>query len=225
MELTVHSPKKYQLAHLLEKGHAKRGGGRTKAVPHIAPAEESAVKQLESDIKKAIGAFAWMSFFTDRPAFLTATFISEVTRSLYSISPFMTSDAKLSICTFAMLSPHFPASEFQAFILIIHVVNKCNIIEEMGIPFAYDHFAEGESPDPPFLCYLLPGSDNFAADGRVYYKVSEVRIELYTDFKDMTLEEKVTAVLDNHGIFYEQSEVWIEEEKLYEVAFEFAMPV
>ena len=99
------------------------------------------------------------------------------------------------------------------------------IIEEMGIPFAYDHFAEGESPDPPFLCYLLPGSDNFAADGRVYYKMSEVRIELYTDFKDVSLDEKVTAVLDNHGIFYEQSEVWIEEEKLYEVAFEFAMPV
>ena len=99
------------------------------------------------------------------------------------------------------------------------------IIEVMGIPFAYDHFAEGESPDPPFLCYLLPGSDNFAADGRVYYKMSEVRIELYTDFKDVSLEEKVTAVLDNHGIFYEQSEVWIEEEKLYEVAFEFAMPV
>lgn len=99
------------------------------------------------------------------------------------------------------------------------------IMEEIGIPFAYDHFAEGESPDPPFLCYLLPDSDNFAADGRVYYKMSEVRIELYTDFKDMTLEEKVTAVLDNHGIFYEQSEVWIEEEKLYEVAFEFAMPV
>ncbi len=99
------------------------------------------------------------------------------------------------------------------------------IIEEMGILFAYDHFAEGESPEPPFLCYLLPGSDNFAADGRVYYKMSEVRIELYTDFKDVSLEEKVTAVLDNHGIFYEQSEVWIEEEKLYEVAFEFAMPV
>lgn len=98
------------------------------------------------------------------------------------------------------------------------------IIEEMGIPFAYDHFAEGESPDPPFLCYLLPGSDNFAADGRVYYKMSEVRIELYTDFKDVSLEEKVTAVLDNHGIFYEQSEVWIEEEKLYEVTFGFAMP-
>jgi hypothetical protein len=55
LELTVCSPKKYQLAHLLEKGHAKRGGGRVKAQPHIAPAEESAVAQLESDIKKALG--------------------------------------------------------------------------------------------------------------------------------------------------------------------------
>lgn len=55
LELTVYSPRKYQLAHLLEKGHAKRGGGRTKAVPHIAPAEESAVRELESDIKKALG--------------------------------------------------------------------------------------------------------------------------------------------------------------------------
>lgn len=40
------------------------------------------------------------------------------------------------------------------------------LLEGLGIPFAYDHFAEGEGPDPPFLCYLLSGSDDFAADGR-----------------------------------------------------------
>ena len=39
------------------------------------------------------------------------------------------------------------------------------MIEELGLPFAYDHFAEGESPEPPFVCYLLPGSRNFAAAG------------------------------------------------------------
>ena len=55
LELTVCSPKKYQLAHLLEFGHAKRGGGRTKAQPHIKPAEESAVKELENTIHKALG--------------------------------------------------------------------------------------------------------------------------------------------------------------------------
>ena len=28
------------------------------------------------------------------------------------------------------------------------------LVEEMGLPYAYDHFAEGESPDPPFICFL-----------------------------------------------------------------------
>ncbi len=97
------------------------------------------------------------------------------------------------------------------------------IIKEMGITFAYDHFAEGESPDPPFICYLLPGSDHFSADGGVYYKINEVHIELYTDCKDLSVEEKVEAVLDRHGIFYARSEVWIESEKLYEVLYSFEM--
>ena len=95
------------------------------------------------------------------------------------------------------------------------------MISKMGIPFAYDHFAEGESPDPPFLCYLIPGSDNFAADGKVYHKVGQVHIERYTDSKDPAVEEKVTAVLDEHGIFYDQTETWIDSEKLYEVLFSF----
>lgn len=95
------------------------------------------------------------------------------------------------------------------------------IIKETGIPFAYDHFAEGESPDPPFICYLLTGSDNFAADGRVYYKINEVRIELYTDSKDLAVEQLLEDVLDAHEIFYNKSETWIDSEKLYEVLYQF----
>ena len=94
------------------------------------------------------------------------------------------------------------------------------MLREIGLPFAYDHFAEGESPKPPFICYLLPGSNNFAADGKVYFHINEVRIELYTDKKDLSVETKVTAVLDKHGIFYNRSEVWIASEKLYEVIFQ-----
>nr|DAJ01106.1 MAG TPA: tail completion protein [Caudoviricetes sp.] len=99
------------------------------------------------------------------------------------------------------------------------------MLNEMGIPFAYDHFAEGESPEPPFICYLLPQSDHFSADGKVYYKISGVHIELYTDIKDLSVEQKVEAVLDTHGIFYEKSEVWIESERLYEVLYTFEMEV
>lgn len=93
------------------------------------------------------------------------------------------------------------------------------ILEESGIPFAYDHFAEGESPEPPFICYLLPGSDNFAADGQVYFQISEARVELYTDRKAPDVEAKLETVLDAAGIFYNKSEVWIQSEKLYEVLY------
>lgn len=97
------------------------------------------------------------------------------------------------------------------------------MLTESGLPFAYDHFAEGESPEPPFLCYLLPGSENFAADGVVYFRINEVRVELYTDRKDPEVEAKVEAVLDVAGIFYNKSEVWIPSERLYEVLFSFMM--
>lgn len=95
------------------------------------------------------------------------------------------------------------------------------ILNETQIPFAYHHFAEGESPEPPFICYLLPGSNNFSADGKVYYKINEVHIELYTDLKDLAMEQQLEDVLDEHGIFYNKSETWIESEKLYEVLYTF----
>ena len=95
------------------------------------------------------------------------------------------------------------------------------MLEETNLPIAYDHFAEGESPDPPFICFLFPGSDNFSADGRVYLKIRNVNVELYVDLKDPELEERLETVLDRHGIFYQKSEVWIEEEKLYEVLYQF----
>lgn len=97
------------------------------------------------------------------------------------------------------------------------------ILKETQIPFAYHHFAEGESPEPPFICYLLPGSNNFSADGKVYYKINEVHIELYTDLKDLAVEQQMEDVLDEHGIFYNKSETWIESEKLYEVLYTFCL--
>jgi len=103
------------------------------------------------------------------------------------------------------------------------IENLVEMLQELKIPFAYDHFAEGESPEPPFICYLLPGSNNFAADGKVYFKKDEVRIEMYTDFKDLDLESRVERVLDEHEIFYNKSETWIQSEKLYEVMYSFEM--
>ena len=92
LQMVVHSKNRYQLAHLLEKGHAKRGGGRVAGRPHIAPAEQAGIEQLQSLIEKALSEEEPMTH-----------------------------------------------EEVKA------------LVEEMGLPYAYDHFAEGESPDPPFI--------------------------------------------------------------------------
>ncbi len=49
-EYTVHSKTRYRLTHLLEYGHAKRGGGRGKAIPHIAKGENLAISELKREM-------------------------------------------------------------------------------------------------------------------------------------------------------------------------------
>ena len=69
------------------------------------------------------------------------------------------------------------------------------ILKGLGIPFAYDHFAEGEAPEPPFICYLVYGSNNMFADDSVFLKVERVYVELYTDKKDPVTEAALRLLL------------------------------
>mgnify|MGYP001137387958 FL=1 len=54
MRYTVYNKKYYSLTHLLEKGHAKRSGGRVPAQVHIAPAEEVTKKKFVQDVEAAV---------------------------------------------------------------------------------------------------------------------------------------------------------------------------
>lgn len=54
LEVTVYSKNRYQLAHLLEHGHAKRNGGRAVGKSHIAPAEQTGIEQLEHEIERSL---------------------------------------------------------------------------------------------------------------------------------------------------------------------------
>ena len=101
--------------------------------------------------------------------------------------------------------------------------NVIEMLEEAGLPLAYDHFDEGESPEPPFLIFLFPGTDNLFADDTVYQKIDELNIELYTDKKDPETENLIEDILIAHELPYEKSEVWIESEKMYEVLYQTQM--
>ena len=57
----------------------------------------------------------------------------------------------------------------------------------------------------------------------MYSKINLVRLELYTDLKDPSLESRVESVLDGYEIFYNKSETWIQSEKLYEVMYSFEL--
>ncbi len=92
--------------------------------------------------------------------------------------------------------------------------------KEVGLPTVYHHFEEGCAPEPPYLIYLFPNSENFGADNGVYMDISRVNFELYTDKKDTKLERKVQAVLKKHGVFYEKDESYLETEHMYEVLYE-----
>jgi hypothetical protein len=95
------------------------------------------------------------------------------------------------------------------------------LVSDIGLPYAYDHFAEGEAPAPPWIVFLLPGTDNFDADDVTYVQITEVAIELYQDCKYPPNEKRIENALDAHEIPWEKTEAWIADEKLYEVRYEF----
>lgn len=50
----VHNATDYELTHLLEKGHAKVGGGRVAAKPHIGIVEQEMIKEFENEIRAVL---------------------------------------------------------------------------------------------------------------------------------------------------------------------------
>ena len=97
------------------------------------------------------------------------------------------------------------------------------MIAAVGLPFAYDHFDQDNTPGhPPFICFRYPDSDNFGADNIVYQKIRGLSIELYTDEKNMDYEQVVEDALDEAGLYYESNETYLDSEKMYMVRWDTA---
>lgn len=94
------------------------------------------------------------------------------------------------------------------------------MVKCIGFPTAYHHFDKGQEPEKPYVVYLYPSTDNFAADGIAYQAINELDIELYTEKKDIEAEKKVETVLKEHGFFYEKTETYLASEKMFEVLYE-----
>ena len=94
------------------------------------------------------------------------------------------------------------------------------MLEEANLPLAYDHFAEGESPEPPFLIFLSPSEEIFGADNISYASFLEINVELYTDKKDPELEQRIENIFTKHDVYYLKFETWIESERFFETLYQ-----
>lgn len=97
------------------------------------------------------------------------------------------------------------------------------ILNATGFPVAYSHFTETTNnplPNPPFITYIVPSSDNLFADNKTYKKINNIDIELYTDKKNLLAEETLEDLLDANKIPYQTNETYIESERLFQKIYE-----
>lgn len=95
-----------------------------------------------------------------------------------------------------------------------------NILANIGLPLAYREFKDQTQKVLPYIVYYYDGSDDVYADNINYQEITVLRIELYTKDKDFATERMVEAALMNAGIAYSKDEVFIEDQKMYEIIYE-----
>lgn len=85
------------------------------------------------------------------------------------------------------------------------------------LPVAYHHF--NKPPKIPFVVYLVADAQRRGADAFNLLEERAYRIELYTDCKNEDLENSIAELFDDHELSID--EVYIEDQQLYMVSFEF----
>ncbi len=86
-------------------------------------------------------------------------------------------------------------------------------LEKAGFSVAYHHWEQ--PPPPPYTVYYEDESANFGADNRVYEKINDYVVELYTNKKDKAAEQRIEDALDNAEIYWDKTGGYIDTEKLY----------
>ncbi|MCC2429869.1 hypothetical protein OCE55_20990 [Bacillus paranthracis] len=102
----------------------------------------------------------------------------------------------------------------------MNLIELKKILDATGYPVAYSHFTvlpNDPAPKPPYICFIADGSANLMADNKVYHKINDLNIELYTARKDLVAEAKLERILDEFEIPYDSPiEGIIESEKMYQ---------
>lgn len=93
-----------------------------------------------------------------------------------------------------------------------------NALKATGYPVAYSHFSS--DPSAPYLTYVFAYDGDMTADNVNYLEIGNFQVELYTETKDLAAEKKVQEKLKELQLPYSKTEIWLKEEKLFQIIYE-----
>lgn len=91
------------------------------------------------------------------------------------------------------------------------------------LPVAYHHYEDAHAF--PYIVYDVTDHDSFFADGKVYYEVATVQVDLYTKTKSPQLERKVKHALSALDLAWTSQETSVQEENCVAVSFFFTASI
>ena len=95
------------------------------------------------------------------------------------------------------------------------------MISSIGIPYAYNQFADDDGQAPPFICFLYDdASADLMADNINYQKIRPLTIELYTDNKEFALEQTVEDTLTAYELPFTRQETYLESERMFMIIYD-----
>ena len=92
--------------------------------------------------------------------------------------------------------------------------------EEEKIKIPYSHYDFDREVEPPHLMSTEIDSDNFIADNKIYYEISNARLELTTDIRDRILEKRIEKEI-LYDLIWKREVAYIQAEKVWNVSYFF----
>lgn len=97
-------------------------------------------------------------------------------------------------------------------------INPVELFSSIGIPIGY--MVNPRPGTVPFMVYYGNGSDNLNADNTVYDSKQHWILELYTQKKDIDLEDRIEKIMNENEIVWEKgTETYINDDKVFLIPY------
>ena len=92
------------------------------------------------------------------------------------------------------------------------------LVASFGFSCRYSHFSK--TPNPPYVVYYYPNSNDFYADSENFIDKRALFIELFTKTKDFDSEATIEAALKAAGLTWYKQTDFLNDEKLFQTTYE-----